>query len=370
MKYLTEYRDAKLVRSCLAEIKRINTRPWKIMEICGGQTHGLVKHGLLQLLPENIEMVHGPGCPVCVTPIELIDEAIALAEDHRVILCSFGDMLRVPGSDKSLLQAKAEGADVRIVYSPLDAVRIASENPGSEVVFFAVGFETTAPANALSVVHAHAAGISNYSLLTSHVLVPPAMEAILSDEETRIDGFLAAGHVCAIMGLEEYYPIAEKYQVPIVATGFEPVDLIEGILMVVKQLEEGRHDVENQYARVVESAGNVRAKQTIGNVFEVSDRAWRGLGTIPGSGYEIKGDYHKYDARKKFNLNNTRVHADNGCLAGDILKGILKPVNCPHFGKGCTPEKPMGAPMVSSEGACAAYYHYGNTIKAEEDVVA
>lgn len=363
IKYLNEYRDGAIVENCLNEIRRINTRPWKIMEICGGQTHSLVKHGILNLLPEAISMVHGPGCPVCVTPIELIDEAIALAEDHGVILCSYGDMLRVPGSEKSLLQAKAEGADMRVCYSPLDAVKIARNNPDREVVFFAVGFETTAPANALSVVQAAALGVKNYALLTSHVLVPPAMEAILSDDENVIDGFLAAGHVCAIMGLDEYVPIAEKYKVPIVATGFEPVDLVQGILMVVRQLEEGRYEVENQYARVVQDTGNSQARDTILRVFEISDRSWRGLGVIPASGYELKSDYDAYDARKKFALNVKANEVNNTCHAGEVLKGLLKPVECPHFGDDCTPEHPMGAPMVSSEGACAAYFHYGATQK-------
>ena len=362
---MSEYRDATLVQSCLKEIHKITTRPWKIMEICGGQTHSLVKHGILNLLPDTISMVHGPGCPVCVTPIELIDEAISLARDHNVILCSFGDMLRVPGSSISLLQAKAEGADIRVVYSPLNAVSIAKNNPEREVVFFAVGFETTAPANALSVVQASRSGVNNYSILTSHVLVPPAMEAILSDDENIIDGFLAAGHVCAIMGLDEYLPIAKKYEVPIVATGFEPVDLVQGIMMVVRQLEEGRYDVENQYARVVQNTGNIKARDTINRVFKIEDRAWRGLGIIPASGYELKSEYYAYDARQKFALKVESTYPDNECRAGEVLKGLLKPVNCPHFGEGCTPEHPMGAPMVSSEGACAAYFHYGATQKTE-----
>ena len=363
LKYLSEYRDADIVHACIDEIKRINTRPWKIMEVCGGQTHSLVKHGILNLLPENVTMVHGPGCPVCVTPVELIDQAVYVAEERNAILCSFGDMIRVPGTKKSLLQAKAEGSDIRIVYSPLDALKIASENPDREVVFFAVGFETTAPANALSVTQANSMGITNYSILTSHVLVPPAMEAILSDPENSIDGFLAAGHVCTIMGLQEYHPIAEKYSVPIVATGFEPVDLIQGILMVVQQLEEGRHEVENQYSRVVQPQGNAHAMTTIDSVFEISDRAWRGLGTIPLSGFELKGKFNKYDARHKFSSFTAAEKIENDCRAGEVLKGMLKPIQCPHFGKACTPENPMGAPMVSSEGACAAYYHYDTSVK-------
>ena len=360
MKYLNEYRDKELVKTCLDRLHAITTRNWKIMEICGGQTHGLVKHGILELLPDEITMIHGPGCPVCVTPVTLIDKAVELALEREVILCSFGDMLRVPGSKSSLLQAKADGADIRIVYSPLDAVQLARENPDREVVFFAVGFETTAPANALSVIHANKLNLSNYSILTSHVLVPPAMEAILSDEETRIDGFLAAGHVCTIMGLKEYEPIASKYKVPIVATGFEPVDLLQGILMVVEQLEEGRHEVENQYSRVVSQEGNTRAMETLDQVFRIADREWRGIGTIPSSGFELEDQFVAFDADKKFNIEIDNNSGDNDCRAGQVLKGLLKPADCPHFGKQCTPENPLGAPMVSSEGACAAYYHYGS----------
>jgi hydrogenase expression/formation protein HypD len=303
-------------------------------------------------------MVHGPGCPVCVTPISIIDEAIYLAQQPNVIVCSFGDMLRVPGSSKSLLEVKAEGADVRILYSPLEAVQLAAANPDKAVVFFAVGFETTAPANALSIVHAHKAGVSNYSILASHVLVPPAMEALLSDEENQIDGFLAAGHVCTIMGMEEYYPIVDKYKIPIVVTGFEPVDLLQGILMVVKQLEKGEYHLENQYARYVQREGNKLAQQTLDEVFTVSDRMWRGIGTIPQSGYEVNEAYQQYNARVKFNLNLPVAEENKECISGDIMKGLKKPAQCPHFGKACKPEHPLGAPMVSSEGACAAYYHY------------
>ena len=358
MKYLSEFRDPELVNGYLEALHRMVTRPWTIMEICGGQTHGLVKHGILDLLPKEINMVHGPGCPVCVTPLGLIDEAIHLAADKGAILCSFGDMLRVPGTQQSLLEAKAQGADVRIVYSPMEAVQLARKHPDREVVFFAVGFETTAPANALSVVHAHALGATNYSVLASHVLVPPAMEAILSDPETTIDAFLAAGHVCTIMGMEEYEPIVETFHVPIVVTGFEPVDLLQGITMAVRQLEAGVARLENQYARVVQREGNLRAQDTIQQVFDVSDREWRGIGTIPASGYAVNPAYAAYDARKKFHLAATTAETDNGCMAGSILKGKMKPHQCPYFGKECTPEKPMGAPMVSSEGACAAYYHY------------
>ncbi len=358
MKYLSEFRDPGVVRQYLDELHRIVTRTWTIMEICGGQTHSLVKNGLLDMLPEQVTMVHGPGCPVCVTPLGIIDEAIYLAEKEGVVLCSFGDMLRVPGSEKSLLEAKAAGADVRILYSPLEAVKLAQTNPGREVVFFAVGFETTAPANALSVVQAAQLGVKNYSILASHVLVPPAMEAILSDPDTRIDAFLAAGHVCTIMGMEEYVPIVEKYQVPIIVTGFEPVDLLQGILMAVRQLEAGRYELENQYARVVQREGNELAKQAIWQVFEVADRNWRGIGTIPLSGYEVAGSYAGYDARRKFKLDLAPVEENKACIAGDILKGLKKPFECPNFGTNCTPEHPLGAPMVSSEGACAAYYQW------------
>ena len=366
MKYLSEYRDGELVKLFLNELSAITTRPWTIMEICGGQTHSLVKNGILDMLPKQITMVHGPGCPVCVTPLGIIDEAIHLAQRPNVILCSFGDMLRVPGSNKSLLEVKATGADVRIVYSPLEAVKIAQENPEKEVVFFAVGFETTAPANALSVVQADKMGVKNYSILASHVLVPPAMEAILSDPETRIDAFLAAGHVCTIMGMEEYDPVAEKYQTPIVVTGFEPVDLLHGILMAVKQLEAGEVKVENQYARVVLREGNRLAQQTIQEVFEVSDRSWRGIGTIPQSGYEVKENYSTYNARKKFNLDLQSTKENPDCISGDIMKGLKKPFQCPMFGKKCNPEHPLGAPMVSSEGACAAYYHYHTNRQPKE----
>lgn len=337
------------------------------MEICGGQTHSLVKNGILDMLPAQVTMVHGPGCPVCVTPLGIIDEAIALASRSEVILCSFGDMLRVPGSSRSLLEATAAGGDVRIVYSPLEAVHIAQQNPDKEVVFFAVGFETTAPANALSVVQAEKLGVSNYSILASHVLVPPAMEAILSDKENKIDAFLAAGHVCTIMGMEEYFPIVEKYKVPVVVTGFEPVDLLQGILMAVTQLEKGEAKVENQYARVVQREGNKLAQQTIQQVFDVSDRTWRGIGTIPMSGYEVKDNYKRFNARLKFNLDLGEVKENADCISGAIMKGLKKPFQCPNFGTRCKPEHPLGAPMVSSEGACAAYFAYGR--KPEESMV-
>lgn len=358
MKYLTEYRDPELVEEFIKEIHRITTKPWTLMEICGGQTHSLVKNGILDMLPDKITMVHGPGCPVCVTSVSVIDEAIYLAEQPNTIMCSFGDMLRVPGSKKSLLEAKAEGADVRILYSPLEAVQLAKQNPDKQVVFFAVGFETTAPANALSVVHADQIGLDNYSILASHVLVPPAMEAILSDEENLIDAFLAAGHVCTIMGIDEYHPVAEKYECPIVVTGFEPVDLLQGILMAVQQLEKGEYKVDNQYARSVQREGNRLAQDTIQKVFAVSDRVWRGIGNIPQSGYEVNDRYKNYNARIKFNIDLPLAEENKECISGDIMKGLKKPKQCPNFGTKCKPEHPLGAPMVSSEGACAAYYHY------------
>jgi hydrogenase expression/formation protein HypD len=358
MKYLSEYRDPQLVEEYLKGIHKITTQPWTLMEICGGQTHSLVKNGILDMLPDKITMVHGPGCPVCVTSLSVIDEAIWLAQQPGVIFCSFGDMLRVPGSKKSLLEIKAEGADIRILYSPLEAVKLAEENPGKEVVFFAVGFETTAPANALSVIHAHQMKINNYSILASHVLVPPAMEAILNDKENVIDGFLAAGHVCTIMGVDEYYPIAEKYKTPIVVTGFEPVDLLQGILMAIQQLEAGEYKVENQYARSVFREGNRMAKETIQQVFRVSDKSWRGIGFIPQSGYEVNEKYQSFNARLKFKINLPQTEENKECISGDIMKGLKKPVQCPNFGTNCKPEYPLGAPMVSSEGTCAAYYQY------------
>lgn len=368
MKYLTEFRDPVLAAQYLEEIKKTVSRPWTIMEICGGQTHSLVKYGILQMLPEEITMVHGPGCPVCVTPTHLIDRAIYLAKEKNVILCSFGDMLRVPGSEKSLLQAKAEGADVRVLYSPLEAVKLAQENPDREVVFFAVGFETTAPANALSVIQAYQLKLKNYSIIASHVLVPPAMEALLSDPETVVQAFLAAGHVCTIMGNSEYYPIVEKYKVPIVVTGFEPIDLLQGILMAVRQLEKGEYIMENQYARVVRENGNLRAQQAITEVFEISNRMWRGMDTIPNSGLEVKEKYADYDATKKFDVPLNETKENESCIAGAIMKGLKKPLDCPNFGTTCTPSHPLGAPMVSSEGSCATYYHFYSTAKGAEAV--
>jgi len=359
MKYLTEYRNLEATKSYLKLIENTITKPWNIMEICGGQTHGLVKNGILDLLPDKVRMIHGPGCPVCVTPLNLIDKAIELLENN-VIVCSFGDMIRVPGSKKSLLEVKANGGDLRILYSPIEAVKIARENPDKEVVFFAVGFETTAPANALSVLHAEHEGLKNYSILVSHVLVPPAMEAILDDELCKIDAFLGAGHVCAIMGMEEYYPMAEKYKIPIVITGFEPLDLVQGIYMAVLQLEKGIYEVENQYARVVKPEGNKAAKEVIEKVFEVGNREWRGIGEIPNSGYLLKKAYKDFDAEKKFGISHIKVPENPDCIAGEVLRGIKKPHQCSQFGKKCTPYNPLGAPMVSSEGACAAYYHFSN----------
>jgi hydrogenase expression/formation protein HypD len=357
MKYLQEYRNYEATKSIIEKLHKITTKKWNIMEICGGQTHSLVKNGILELLPENIRMIHGPGCPVCVTPLNLIDKAIELLE-QGVIVCSFGDMIRVPGSKKSLLEAKANGGDLRILYSPLEAVTIAKENPSKEVVFFAVGFETTAPANALSVLHAQKEGLKNYSILVSNVLVPPAMEAILDDKFSSIDAFLAAGHVCAIMGYQEYHPIAEKYKVPIIITGFEPLDLVQGIYFAVKQLEEKKHEVENQYTRAVKEEGNITARAVIEQVFEIGNREWRGIGEIPNSGYVLRESFSDFDAEKKFNISHIKVPENELCIAGLVLKGIKKPMECSQFGKNCNPSNPLGAPMVSSEGACAAYYHF------------
>jgi hydrogenase expression/formation protein HypD len=359
VKFLSEYRDQRSAEKLAQQVWKKTTRPWTIMEICGGQTHTIVKTGLQDLLPREITLVHGPGCPVCVTPIELIDKAVAIARRPEVIFCSFGDMLRVPGSSKSLFDVKAEGGDVRIVYSPLDALKLARANPDGQVVFFAVGFETTAPANAMAAWQADHDGIENFSLLVSHVLVPPAMGALLSSPNCVVRGFLAAGHVCTVMGFNEYVPIAEKYKVPIVVTGFEPLDLLEGILMTVTQLEQGRHEVENQYARAVRREGNRPAQQAIAEVFEVVPRQWRGLGEIPASGFQLRGRFQKFDASRRFPFSGKPAKESPECISGLILQGIKKPHECPAFAVNCTPERPLGAPMVSSEGACAAYYHYG-----------
>jgi hydrogenase expression/formation protein HypD len=358
MRFIDEYRDAKLAQHYARRIAQIVTRPWTIMEICGGQTHAIIKFGIDELLPKEITLVHGPGCPVCVTPVELIDKAIEIASRPEVIFCSFGDMLRVPGSEKDLLSVKAQGGDVRIVYSPLDALKLAKENPDREVVFFAVGFETTAPANAMAVYQAARQNIKNFSLLVSHVLVPPAIEAILSSPKNRVQGFLAAGHVCTVMGYTEYEPIAQKYKVPIVVTGFEPLDILQGVYMCVKQLEEGRYEVENQYTRSVRREGNTKAQELIREVFCVVPRKWRGIGEIPRSGLGLTEKYKEFDAELKFGLTDRSVEEPSECIAGLVLQGVKKPHECPAFGTRCTPEHPLGAPMVSSEGACAAYYRY------------
>jgi hydrogenase expression/formation protein HypD len=364
MKFVDEYRDAEAVLSYAREIGRLATQPWTLMEVCGGQTHAIVKFGLDELLPEGVNLVHGPGCPVCVTPLELIDKAVEIAGRPDVIFCSFGDMLRVPGSAQDLFSVKARGGDVRIVYSPLDALALARDNPGKQVVFFAVGFETTAPANAMAVYQAREQGITNFSILVSHVLVPPAMEAILSSSENRVQGFLAAGHVCAVMGTSEYLPIAARYRVPIVVTGFEPLDILQGILMCVRQLEEGRFEVENQYARAVRQEGNPPAQRIIREVFEVVPRKWRGVGEIPASGLGLTATYSAWDAELRFGVAEITAEEPKECISGLVLQGVKKPHDCPAFGTGCTPEKPLGATMVSSEGACAAYYRYRKRVFA------
>ena len=358
MKYVDEYRNADLVRQLVRELAAIQTRPWKIMEVCGGQTHTIVKFGIDELLPAGISLIHGPGCPVCVTPLELIDKANHIAARPEVIFCSFGDMLRVPGTTGDLLTVKAKGGDVRIVYSPLDALVLARENPKREVVFFAVGFETTAPANALTVYQAHRQGVRNFSMMVAHVLVPPALEALLSSPERRIQGLLAAGHVCTVMGYWEYEPIARRYGVPIVVTGFEPVDIMQGIYLCVKQLEAGRAEVENQYARSVRREGNLPAQQLIRDVFVVASQKWRGIGEIPNSGLRLREPYDAYDAGQRFGVSDYRVEEATDCRSGLVLQGAIRPSECPAFGARCTPEHPLGAPMVSSEGACSAYYRY------------
>ncbi len=366
MKYLTEFRNGEIAQRMAREIHAITTRPWKIMEVCGGQTHSIIKNGIDQMLPTGVEMVHGPGCPVCVTPLELIDKALAIAAQPGVIFCSFGDMLRVPGTEGDLFQIKGRGGDVRIVYSPLDAVEIAAKNPEKQVVFFGVGFETTAPANAMSVHVAKRRGLRNYSLLVSHVLVPPAIEAIMSAPGNQVQAFLAAGHVCSVMGYWEYPPLAEKFRIPIVVTGFEPLDLLDGIRRAVLQLESGRHEVENAYERVVRFDGNQAAQALLREVFEVTDRAWRGIGVIPRSGWRLSAAYRDFDAEERFQLSGIRTVESPLCRAGDVLRGVLKPAECPAFGKECTPRHPLGATMVSSEGACAAYYNYGRFLSAEQ----
>jgi len=365
MKYVTEYRDAELVQATLREIRRTVTRPHILMEICGGQTHAIVRHGIDQLLPEEIELVHGPGCPVCVTPLELIDKALAIASSPNVIFTSYGDMLRVPGTGHDLFAVRANGGDVRVVYSPLDAVKIAQQNPDKQVVFFAIGFETTAPANAMSVLQAKALGLTNFSVLVSHVCVPPAMHAILSSPQNRVQGFLAAGHVCAVMGYWEYPAIAEQYQVPMAITGFEPLDVVQGILATVRLLERGEVKIANAYARAVTYEGNLPAQKVIEQVFAVRDRQWRGIGLIPQSGWGLRPELAEFDAENRFDVRDIQTQESSVCIAGQILQGLKKPHHCPAFGKQCTPESPLGATMVSSEGACAAYYRYGRHLILE-----
>lgn len=359
MKYVDEYRDGKLAAKIIDEITRIQTKPWVIMEVCGGQTHSIVKHGIDELLPKGVGLVHGPGCPVCVTPLEMIDKAHAIARRPDVIFCSFGDMLRVPGSDGDLFSIKSQGGDVRIVYSPLDCLKIARANPEKQVVFFAIGFETTAPANAMLVHTAKQQGVKNVSVLVSHVLVPPAIAAILGSPGNRVQAFLGPGHVCTVMGLDEYEPLCREFHVPIIVTGFEPLDLLQGILMAVQQLESGRAEVENQYSRALNHAGNKAARELIFNVFEVGDRKWRGVGSIPGSGYHLRPEYAEHNAELIFDVGEINTRESEVCISGEILKGNKKPHDCPAFGTDCNPQHPLGATMVSSEGACAAYYAYG-----------
>lgn len=358
MKYMEEYRDAEQARAYADAIGKVTTRAWTIMEICGGQTHAIVKYGIDSFLPDRVTLVHGPGCPVCVTAVELINKAIDIASRPDVIFCSFGDMMRVPGSDKDLLTVKSEGGDVRVVYSPLDAVAVARDNPDREVVFFAVGFETTAPANALAVVQAAREALANFSVLVSHVIVPPAIRSILSSPLNRVQGFLAAGHVCTVMGTREYEPLARAFAVPIVVTGFEPLDILQGVLMCVRQLEAGRAEVENQYARSVRPEGNLRAQDLMRDVFCIVNRKWRGIGEIPGSGLGLREGYLAFDAERKFGLADRVTDEPTECMSGRILQGLMKPHECPSFGTRCTPEHPLGATMVSNEGACAAYYRY------------
>jgi len=359
MRFVDEFRDGELVQKRLTDLRHLVTRPWTLMEICGGQTHAILQYGLDELLPPEIELVHGPGCPVCVTSLELIDKGLAIASQPGVIFCSFGDMLRVPGSHNDLFSIRAQGGQIRVVYSPLDAVKIAQENPDKQVVFFAIGFETTAPANAMSVLQAKGLGLKNYSVLVSQVCVPPAMHAILGSPENRVQGFLTAGHVCAVMGYWEYPPIAEKYRVPMAVTGFEPLDLVEGIFMTVQQLEAGKVDVLNAYSRAVTREGNTAAQAIINRVFEPVDRNWRGIGRIPLSGWGLRSEYSAFDAENRFDVSGIQTRESPLCIAGQVLQGLKKPSDCPVFGLQCTPRTPLGAPMVSSEGACAAYYRYG-----------
>ena len=358
MKYLEEFSNPDLARKLVDQIHAVTTRPWAMMEVCGGQTHSIIRHGIDQLLPEGVEMIHGPGCPVCVTPLEIIDKALAIAAQPGVIFCSFGDMLRVPGSSQDLFGIKSAGGDVRVVYSPLDALNLAKENPDKQVVFFGIGFETTAPANAMTVYQAKRLGLRNFSLLVSHVLVPPAIAAIMESPTCRVQAFLAAGHVCSVMGTAEYPPLAQKYHVPIVVTGFEPLDILEGIRRTIIQLEEGRHEVENAYPRAVRAEGNLAAMTMLRDVFEVTDRTWRGIGMIPGSGWRLSSRYREFDAERRFDVGGIHTAESPICRSGEVLQGLIKPHECAAFGKQCTPRNPLGATMVSSEGACAAYYAY------------
>jgi len=360
MKYIDEYRDADLTRKLLADLQKSVTRPWNLMEVCGGQTHSIIRSGLDRMLPPQINLIHGPGCPVCVTPLELVDKAIALAALPDVIFSSYGDMLRVPGSAQDLFAVKAAGGDVRIVYSPLDALQIAKDNPAKTVIFFAIGFETTAPANAMAVLQAKAQGLTNFAVLVSHVTVPAAITALMDSPDVQVDGFLAAGHVCTVMGFWEYEPLAEKYHIPIVVTGFEPVDILHGILECVQELEAGRFSVRNAYARSVTHDGNQPAQAVIRRVFEMTDRAWRGIGVIPMSGYRLREEFNRFDAEQRFpEVQSIQTHESPLCISGLVLQGRKKPDECPAFGKQCTSQTPLGATMVSSEGACAAYYRYG-----------
>jgi hydrogenase expression/formation protein HypD len=358
MRYLDEFSDPDLAHRLVDQIHAVTTRPWAMMEVCGGQTHSIIRHGIDQLLPDGVEMIHGPGCPVCVTPLEIIDKALAIAAQPGVIFCSFGDMLRVPGSSQDLFAVKSAGGDVRVVYSPLDALTIARENPDRQVVFFGIGFETTAPANAMTVHQAKRLGVPNFSLLVSHVLVPPAIAAIMESPRCRVQAFLAAGHVCSVMGTAEYPPLAEKYGVPIVVTGFEPLDILEGIRQTIVQLEAGRHVMQNAYPRAVRAEGNVAAMAMLRDVFEVTDRTWRGIGMIPRSGWRLSERYADFDAERRFDVGG--IHTDESplCRSGEVLQGLIKPNECAAFGKQCTPRNPLGATMVSSEGACAAYHAY------------
>jgi hydrogenase expression/formation protein HypD len=369
MKHLDEYRDPALAQRLFDEIRSVTTRPWAIMEVCGGQTHAIIRNGIDQLLPAQIELIHGPGCPVCVTPLEVIDKALAIAARPNVTFCSFGDMLRVPGSQQDLFRVKSAGADVRIVYSPLDAVRLAQQRPEREVVFFGIGFETTAPANAMAVYQARQLGLTNFSILISHVLVPPAIAALMESPTSRVQAFLAAGHVCSVMGTWQYGPLVEKYNVPIVVTGFEPLDVLEGIRRAVVQLERGEAMLENAYPRAVSAAGNLPAQQMLERVFAVTDRAWRGIGVIPQSGWRLRAEYADFDAELRYAVGDIHTAESALCHSGEVLQGLIKPNQCPAFGAECTPRRPLGATMVSTEGACAAYYQYGRFIRAEDVAV-